>query len=94
MLKRLFGASPAMAFAAAISILLADVAMAGMGQPSPGQLGMQLPATEVAREINKFHDFVNIIIVVITLFVLGLMLYAMYRFSEKRNPTPSRWRGR
>src|SRR5262249_37716775 len=32
----------------------------------------------------------NAIIFAITAFVLLLMLYVMWRFSEKRNPTPSR----
>ena len=36
------------------------------------------------------HDYVNVIIFLITVFVLVLMLYVMWRFSEKRNPTPSR----
>jgi cytochrome c oxidase subunit 2 len=31
-----------------------------------------------------------VIITVITVFVLGLLLYVMWRFSEKRNPTPSK----
>jgi cytochrome c oxidase subunit 2 len=33
---------------------------------------------------------VNIIIVLIALFVLGLLIYVMIRFNEKRHPQPSR----
>ncbi|MEO1207220.1 MAG: cytochrome c oxidase subunit II [Pseudomonadota bacterium] len=65
-------------------------AAVGVGQPENGQLGMQMPVTEVARGIVDFHDFVNYIIIAITLFVLVLMIYVMWRFSEKNNPTPSR----
>jgi cytochrome c oxidase subunit 2 len=64
-------------------------AVAGSGQPSPGQLGFQEAVTPVAADILWLHDYVNVIIVVITIFVLALMLYVMWRFSEKRNPIPS-----
>jgi cytochrome c oxidase subunit 2 len=66
-------------------------AMAGMGQPSPKQMGLQEPATLVAAEINRFHDFVNVIIIAIAVFVLVLMVWVMLRFNEKANPTPSRF---
>lgn len=91
MLNRLLGASSmSLIAAAAAGVLLADPVLAGMGQPTPGQMGMQIPATQVAAEINNFHDFVNIIIIAITVFVLALMLYVMFRFNENANPTPSK----
>jgi len=68
----------------------ASVAWAGMGQPSPREMGLQGAASPVAEEIHRFHDFVNIIIVAITVFVMLLLLYVMYRFNERANPTPSR----
>jgi cytochrome c oxidase subunit II len=67
----------------------ATVAWAGMGQPSPGEMGMQGAATPVAEEIHRFYDFVNIIIVAIAVFVMLLLLYVIYRFNERANPTPS-----
>ncbi|MEQ1710196.1 MAG: cytochrome c oxidase subunit II [Hyphomicrobium sp.] len=76
--------------AVAMFVALAGPVLAAMGQPSPGQIGLQLPATQVAAEINKFHDFVNIIIIAITIFVMLLMIYVMVRFNEKSNPTPSK----
>jgi cytochrome c oxidase subunit 2 len=78
--------------AAALAILLvaASTAWAGMGQPSPGEMGLQGAASPVAEEIHKFYDLVNIIIVAIAVFVLLLLLYVMYRFNERANPTPSR----
>jgi cytochrome c oxidase subunit 2 len=60
-----------------------------MGQPSPGEMGLQGAATPVAEAIHKFYDFVNIIIVAIAVFVLILLLYVIYRFNERANPTPS-----
>jgi len=65
-------------------------ALAGSGQPSPKQMGFQEAVTPVAHDIHWLHDYVNIIIFIITAFVLGLMLFVMWRFSEKRNPVPSR----
>jgi cytochrome c oxidase subunit 2 len=68
----------------------ASTAWAGMGQPSPGEMGLQGAASPVAVEIHKFYDMVNIIIVAIAVFVLLLLLYVMYRFNERANPTPSK----
>jgi cytochrome c oxidase subunit 2 len=61
----------------------------GFGQPAPGQMGLQQAATPIAHEIHQVYDMVNIIIIAIGLFVLALMLYVMFRFNERRNPTPS-----
>jgi len=75
---------------AALCMVIALPALAGSGQPSPGQMGFQEAVTPIAEDIHWFHDYVNVIIFAITVFVMLLMLYAMWRFSEKRNPTPSR----
>jgi cytochrome c oxidase subunit 2 len=72
------------------TLALAAPALAGSGQPSPGQMGFQQPATPIAEQIHWLHDYINIIIFAITAFVLALMLWVMWRFSEKRNPEPSR----
>lgn len=70
-------------------LLLGSFAWAGMGQPSPGEMGMQGAATPVAEAIHSFYDFVNVIIISITVFVMLLLLYVMYRFNERSNPNPS-----
>lgn len=55
------------------------------------QLGLQKAATPVMEDLSFLHDVVLMpIITVITLFVLGLLIYVMWRFSEKNNPEPSR----
>ncbi len=61
-----------------------------LGRSVDGQLGLQTPVTEVAREIVAFYDLVNYIIIAVALFVLGLMVYVVFAFGEKRNQTPSR----
>ena len=77
---------------AAIGVWLAATgpALAGAGQPSPRQMGMQDAATDVAVDIHWFHDLVNVVIIAITLFVLALLIYVIVRFNETSNPTPSR----
>jgi cytochrome c oxidase subunit 2 len=76
--------------AAAAMGLGSPAALAGSGQPSPKQITFQDAVTPIAEQIHWVHDYVNVIIFAITAFVLVLMLYVMWRFSEKRNPVPSR----
>ncbi len=74
-------------FGASGSALAEDLPL---GQPHPWQLGFQEATTPIMAQINDFHNYVNVIIIAITLFVLGLMIYVMVRFNEKSNPEPSR----
>ncbi len=67
-----------------------EAALAGMGQPSPWQLGFQQSATPVMDNIAWFHDFLLWVITAITLFVLALLLIIMVRFNARANPTPSK----
>ena len=91
MSKRMFGAVAVLA-AACLAVALGGLtpAMAGLGQPTDGQLGLQLSATPIMDQITSLFHIVNIIITIIVLFVLALMIWVMYRFNEKNNPTPSR----
>src|SRR5665648_27596 len=72
------------------SLALSGAALAEVGMATPWQLGFQKSATPIMEQITNFHTYVTIIITVIALFVLGLMIYVMSRFNEKRNPLPSR----
>ena len=91
MLRRLFGAMTGSAIAGtALFLVLAAPALAGLGQPTDGQLGLQLPATSIMSEIHTLYDSVNAVIIAISIFVLLLLLYVIFRFNEKANPTPSR----
>ena len=80
------------AMAVTIGALLAGagVAWAGLGQPSPWQLGFQRSATPVMDNIISFHNFLLVIITLITLFVLALLLIIIVRFNARANPIPSR----
>src|SRR3954452_2409545 len=90
-LKRLT-AMAATIMAATIGALLAGAggAWAELGQPSPWQLGFQRSATPVMDNIISFHNFLLVIITLITLFVLALLLIIIVRFNARANPVPSR----
>ena len=91
MLRRTYRAAAATAAACLLAAFSgAAPALAGLGKPSDGQMGLQLPGTEQMRELTSLYDAVNLVIIAIGIFVAILMLYAMFRFSEKRNPTPTR----
>jgi len=74
--------------AAAGGVALMSVGWAA--EPTPWQLGFQPPATPVQDRIHAFHNELLIIITLITLFVLGLLVYVMWRFHHTRNPVPTR----
>ncbi|MEJ1157756.1 cytochrome c oxidase subunit II [Prosthecomicrobium sp. N25] len=67
-----------------------DVGAAHAAQPVPWQMGLQPAATDVHQEIRWFEGFTLAIITVITLFVLGLLVYVMVKFNAKANPVPSK----
>src|SRR5689334_24695035 len=67
-----------------------EPALAGLGQPSPWQLGLQESATPVMDNIIWFHDFLLYIITGIAGFVLVLLVVVMVRFNARANPLPSR----
>jgi cytochrome c oxidase subunit 2 len=68
----------------------AGTAMAGLGQPSPWQFGLQESASPVMDYIVWFHDFLLYIIAGIAGFVLLLLIIVMVRFNARSNPIPSR----
>ena len=70
-------------------LVMAGAAMAQNG-PKAGAIGLQPPVTETAQMIVDFHDLLLWIITIITIFVMVLMGYVIWRFREKANPVPSR----
>jgi cytochrome c oxidase subunit 2 len=60
------------------------------GYADPWQLNFQPPATPSMESLVELHDLLLWIISVITLFVLGLLAYACYRFRASRQPLPSK----
>ena len=74
---------------AAAALGLGAVA-AEASQPTPWQMGLQPGASVVRDHIETFADFTFWIIVPVTLFVLGLLVWVMVKFNAKANPVPSR----
>ena len=74
-----------------VAILMGgEAALAGLGQPSPWQVGLQQSASPVMDNIIWFHDFLLYIITGIAGFVLILLVVVMVRFNARTNPSPSR----
>jgi cytochrome c oxidase subunit 2 len=77
---------------AAIAAATAGTAWAQeIGMPRPAQVGFQQAATELAHDLHAMDGLLLSIISVIVVFVTGLLLYCVFRFSAKRNPTPARF---
>ncbi len=55
----------------------------------PYQLGLQEPASTTAERMFEFHTLLMYLITAIVIFVSGLMLFVIFRFNAKANPTPS-----
>jgi cytochrome c oxidase subunit II len=82
------------ATATALSVLafgmIGIASIAGAAEPKPWEIGMQPPATPVRDQLSAFHDELLIIIALITAFVLGLLVYVIVRFNQRRHPVPTR----
>jgi cytochrome c oxidase subunit 2 len=90
-LRRLFAKITTTA-ASAAATLFALPAMADelpVHAPRPWETGMPAPGSPVAHAIDNLHDLVLVIVTVITIFVAGLLLWVVWRYSAARNPVPS-----
>ena len=62
----------------------------GIGQPSDS-ISLQTPVTPIGVEAHWFHDKVLMpLIIAISIFVLLLLLWVIFRYRRGANPTPSR----
>src|SRR4051812_28944235 len=62
----------------------------GIGQPD-GRKGIQDQVTPIGHEAEDFHNGPLMwVAVLISVVVLGLLLFVMYRFRRGANPVPSR----
>ncbi len=60
-----------------------------IGKPIPKGIGFQPAATPVAERLQWLDGMVLIIITVITIFVLGLLLWILIRYNQRVNKTPA-----
>jgi len=78
------------ALTAASLLASAGAAYAGLGRPTPWQLGLQDAGSPVMADIIRFHDFLLWVISAVSLFVLVLLGIIIVRFNSRANPAPSR----
>jgi cytochrome c oxidase subunit 2 len=75
---------------AGMALVAAGPASAEMGQPAPWEHTLQEAATPVMENIIWFHNFLLVLITVITLFVLALLVIVVVKFNARANPVPSK----
>jgi cytochrome c oxidase subunit 2 len=75
---------------AGVTAVTSGAAFAELGQPAPWEYKLQESATEVMDFITTFHNFLLVVITLITLFVLALLVIVVVKFNAKANPVPSR----
>lgn len=56
----------------------------------PWQFGFQGAFSPSAEKLHEFHSLLTVIIIAITLFVLALLIYVVFKFNRKANPEPSK----
>ena len=64
--------------------------MALAAQPQPWEITLQPAASPVMENIVWFHNFLFVLITLITLFVLALLVVVVMKFNAKANPVPSK----
>lgn len=63
-----------------------------LGQPTPGAIDLQPAAAPLKHDAIFFHNAILMpIITVISLFVLGLLVWVIVRYNKRANPVPARW---
>ena len=69
-------------------ILFPNISQAS--EPKPWQMDLQEPAGIIATKATDLHNFLLVVITLISVFVLGLLVYVCIKFREKPNVKPSK----
>jgi cytochrome c oxidase subunit 2 len=88
--RHLLGLAAIALAAVGITLATGGAAFAELGQPEPWEWHLQASGSPVMDNIVWFHDFLSVLIIVITLFVLALLVIVVMKFNAKANPVPSR----
>ena len=75
---------------AGAALAIGGAAFAELGQPAPWEWKLQEAASPVMDNIVWFHNFLTVLITVITLFVLALLVIVVVKFNARSNPVPSK----
>ena len=68
-----------------ISFVFSINNLAYASEPKPWQMDLQEPAGIIASKATDLHNFLLVIITLISVFVLGLLIYVCIKFREKPN---------
>ncbi|MDZ7628883.1 MAG: cytochrome c oxidase subunit II transmembrane domain-containing protein [Parvularculaceae bacterium] len=86
-MKRLIGGMAALA-----ALGTGAFAQNSWNGPTDGDIGMVPAGSKLAEEVHFFHDGVLLpIITIISVLVLALLLYVVFRYNVKSNPVPKKF---
>src|SRR5215831_17352988 len=88
--RHLLGLATATVTAAGMTLAAGGAALAELGQPAPWEFRLQESGSPVMDNIVWFHNFLSVLIIGITLFVLALLVAVVVKFNARANPVPSR----
>ena len=71
-------------------IIFSFLQPASASEPKPWQMDLQEPAGIIATKATELHNFLLIVITLISIFVLGLLVYVCIKFREKPDVKPSK----
>ncbi len=78
------------AFVGVSSFIFFMANSASASEPKPWQMDLQEPAGIIATKATDLHNFLLVVITLISIFVLGLLVYVCIKFREKPNVKPSK----
>jgi cytochrome c oxidase subunit 2 len=78
------------AFVGVSSFIFFMANSASASEPKPWQMDLQEPAGIIATKATDLHNFLLVVITLISVFVLGLLVYVCIKFREKPNVKPSK----
>jgi cytochrome c oxidase subunit II len=87
--KRVLGVLGILSLVVCFGLATGAHAQAVVGQPHDWQMDFPPAYTPVMERVAWLHNLLLVIISLISLFVLALLLYVMFRFHASRNPVPT-----
>jgi cytochrome c oxidase subunit II len=87
--KRVLGVLGILSLVVCFGLATGAHAQTVVGQPHDWQMDFPPAYTPVMERVAWLHNLLLVIISLISLFVLALLLYVMFRFHASRNPVPT-----
>ena len=87
--KRVLGILGVLSAIAGLGVASSASAQPVVGVPHEWQMDFPAPYTPLMVKVESLHDILLVIISLISVFVLFLLVYSMWRFHASRNPIPT-----